>query len=142
MTTARSRPGDRERGAPRWLAWALVAGGIVLAPWAVYLLVTLPTRYTGHFYPVSWAGFDVALLACLVCTGIAALRDSRWTDLAAATTGTLLFVDAWFDISGAGSRPDFWTAFLLAAVVEIPLGVLCWRLALRTRRTRRPLDPV
>ena len=125
----KQRPG-RSRGTRRF-AWGLVACGVALVPWTVFLTRTLPARNTGHFYNVSWTVFDVVLLICLILTGVAALRRSRRTSPAAAATGTLLFVDAWFDVTGAGSRSDFWVAFLLAALVEIPIGVACWRLALQ-----------
>lgn len=131
----------REVDARRRLGWILVAGGAALAPWTVFLLLTLPKNYTGHHYKASWTVFDIVLLMCMLVTGIAALRGTRNTTLAAATTGTLLFVDAWFDISGSGSKSDFRVALLTAILVEIPLGVACWRLARRASRASLETDP-
>lgn len=132
-----SRPADGT--VSRRLAWVLVGCGVALVPWTVYLVLTLPRVYTGHHYKASWTLFDIALLVALITTGIEALRGGRGTSLAAAATGTLLFVDAWFDVSGSGNRLDFRTALLTAVLVEIPLGVLCWRVA---RRTARPWAPM
>jgi hypothetical protein len=80
--------------APRWLAWAFVLGGLVLVPWTAYLLLTLPKTYTGEHYRGAWTGFDIVLLVALIVTGVLALRESPRLGLAAASTGTLLFVDA------------------------------------------------
>jgi hypothetical protein len=64
-------------------------------------------------------------------TGFAALRGSKLLAVAAAGTGTLLFVDAWFDVTGSGTRQDARVALVMALFVEIPSGIVCWILAVR-----------
>jgi hypothetical protein len=132
---------QKGRQAPRWLALALVIGGIVLVPWTVYLLLTLPKTYTGTHYRGAWTGFDIVLLTALIITGLAAFRGSRLLAVAAAATGTLLFVDAWFDVTGSGNRQDARVALVMALCAEIPSGIVCWILAVRAAQVQSGPDP-
>ncbi len=58
---------------------------------------------------------------------------------AAAGTGTLFLVDAWFDTVTARVGLDYAQALLIAWLAELPLGILlwvaAWRVARRTART-------
>ena len=58
-----------------WLAPLFFLAGLGLLPWTAYLIVTLPSRHlqTGY-YDLAWGGFDVALAALLVATGVGLLR--------------------------------------------------------------------
>jgi hypothetical protein len=47
---------------------------------------------------------------------------------------TLLFVDAWFDVLTASSRSEFVVAIVEAAVVELPIAVICLLLARSVER--------
>jgi hypothetical protein len=105
----------------------------VLLPWLVVLAITLPARYGAAHWAVAWVGLDTMEAVGLITTGVLALRGDRRLSSAAAATATLLTVDAWFDITtSVGS--DFRVALITALCTEIPLAVLCVRLALIARR--------
>ena len=69
-----------------------------LIPWIVFLGLTLPHRYVANHWEVAWVGYDVALLCALAATAWAAWRRRQIVILALLVTGTVLIVDAWFDI--------------------------------------------
>jgi hypothetical protein len=115
----------------RWAGPAFILFSIVLIPWSVYLAFTLPTRALSPHYDIAWVGFDVMLAIALGGTGFFALRRSRWLAVAAAAAGTLLVVDAWFDIM-TSPRGQIAEAIMLAALVELPLAVLCAWLSYHT----------
>ena len=47
-----------------------------MAPWTLYLALTLPRHYSAHHYWLGWAGFDVALVAVLATTGLSIRRGA------------------------------------------------------------------
>jgi hypothetical protein len=118
-----------ERPITRLAGPLFVLLSVLLVPWTVFIAVALPSRQLSSNYDIAWAGFDVFLCAGLAGTGYFALRRSRWLPAAAAATGTLLVVDAWFDLVTSPSGRDLALAIVLAAVVEVPLAVLCFFLA-------------
>jgi len=68
-----------------------------------------------------------------VLTAAAAWRRSPWVSAAAAATGTLLIVDAWFDIVLESHGELRWSV-LTAVSAELPLAALCFWIAYRTER--------
>ena len=121
-----------------------------MVPWTVYIGESLPSRQSSPHYDVAWAGFDVILLLALAATGYTALRRSRYLAMAATATAVLLVVDAWFDLMTTPSA-QITQSIVLAALVELPLAVVCGWLGLHTeelnerrivllmrRRRRRP----
>ena len=52
----------------------------------------------------------------------------------AAATGTLLLVDAWFDIILESHADELRNAIMLAVFAEIPIALLCFWIAYRTER--------
>ena len=129
------------RVVPRWCGWLLLILGLLSLPWIAALAAFLPSTSQDAHYDVSWAGFDVLLCVLLVRTGWTALRGRAQSELTAAMTGTLLLVDAWFDVLSASHTLEFLTALAMAVCVELPLAGLClWIVgrvdAERTRRER------
>src|SRR5689334_21003842 len=94
------------RVVPRWVGWVMVGAGVLMLPWVAGLAVVLPERKLAAHYSAAWVGFDLALCALLVRTGWLAQRGREHIELSAAMTGTLLLVDAWFDVVTANSRND------------------------------------
>lgn len=103
-------------------------------------------------YDVAWTGFDVMLLVALASTAYFALRRSRYLAVTAASTATLLIVDAWFDCLTTPAA-QLWQSILLAGFIELPLAAVCIWLSYHTeqlsqqrivllllRRRRRRLD--
>lgn len=112
--------------AARWAGPGFLTLSLVLVPWTVHLAMTLPPQQVSRNYDVAWVGFDVALVVALGATGITAFRRSTLVSPVAATTGTLLLTDAWFDVLTAATHRDLLLAVVLAAVVELPLAALCF----------------
>jgi hypothetical protein len=127
------------RVVPRWIGWLVIAAGAVMLPWITGLAFVLPTRHEAAHYGASWIGFDLALCGMLIRTGWLAQKGREHLELSAAMTGTLLLVDAWFDVVTADSHRELAIAVLLAAFGELPLAAFCLWIASRVefRRQRR-----
>jgi hypothetical protein len=115
--------------APRWVVLLFSLAAVVLLPWVAVLALTLPSAHQAAHWDIAWAGFDVALAFLLATVAITAWRRSPWFEGAATAAATLLFVDAWFDSLTSSSRAELALAILEAALVELPLAVLCLLLA-------------
>jgi len=70
----------------------LIISGLVLLPWLVWLVVTLPRHYSAHHYWLSWAGFDVALALSLIVTGRHLITGDPRLVRTAGIAATLLVV--------------------------------------------------
>ncbi len=132
--------------AVRVAAWGLGGGAVLLVPWTAYLAVTLPRRAVAVHYALAWAGFDLMLIAVLGAAAYAAFRSPRWLPVWAASTATMLVVDAWFDIVTSRGLDKMW-ALVMAVLVELPVAVACIWLAqqvqeLQQWRVRRAAKPV
>jgi hypothetical protein len=121
-TASRAVPPQIRRRARR-LAWLYTGAAIILLPWIALLAYTLPRRQFDLHYRAAWVGFDILLVLAISRTAYMAFRLDPRVQLPATATATLLFVDAWFDITTSGSRGQFLEAFVLAMLVEIPSAV-------------------
>ena len=72
------------------------------------------------------------LLIALAATAYFALRRSRNLSVAATSAGTLLIVDAWFDVLTA-RRHQLPVSIAIAILIELPLAALCWWLSMQTQ---------
>jgi hypothetical protein len=127
---------DRARGrvVPVWAPVLFVACTIVLIPWTVLLVIELPDRQVARHWDLAWAGLDAAIAAALLATAITVVRRSVWTPVAATVTGTLLVVDAWFDVVTAAGQSERLVAIAMALVVELPLACVCLLVARNVER--------
>ena len=100
----------------------LVFACIALGAWIIVLGLTLPRKYVATHWNLAWVGFDLALLAGLTATAWAAWRRRALVVLFATATATLMFADAWFDVTTARSS-DLWLSALQALLVEVPFAV-------------------
>jgi hypothetical protein len=127
------------RVVPRWAGWLVIAAGVAMLPWITGLSFVLPTSHEAAHYDDSWVGFDLGLCAMLLRTGWLAQKGREHIELSAAITGTLLLVDAWFDVVTAGSHSELTLALALALFCELPLAVFFLWIAGRVeyRRQRR-----
>ena len=107
-----------------WLWGLFVLVGLALVPWTLWLAQNLPSRHVSRHWDVAWAGLDLALAAVLVAAGIAALRRTSWLPTIAAVAGTLLLVDAWFDVLTA-RQGELWLSLFEAVALEVPLAAVC-----------------
>jgi hypothetical protein len=125
------------RVVPRWVGWAMIAGGVLMLPWVAGLAVVLPERKEAAHYSAAWVGFDLVLCAVLLRTGWLAQRGREHIELSAAMTGTLLLVDAWFDVVTANGRNDLLLALALAVFAEVPIAAFCLWIAGRVEYRRQ-----
>lgn len=113
------------------LATLLTGAGVSLVPWMVVLAQTLPQTVEVSNWPAAWIGLDAALAVGLVGTGLLLRRRDPRVSPAAAATGALLVMDAWFDVTTAAAGSEFATAVALALFAELPLAAACAVVALR-----------
>jgi hypothetical protein len=131
---APTAPADRRL---RWLARALVVAGLGMIPWLVLLATQLPASTTAAHWSTAWVGLDSMETVGLLATGTLLLRRDRRCCLAATVTATLIFVDAWFDVTTSMPGLAQLIAMGTAAFIEVPVSVLCAALALRLVPPRR-----
>jgi hypothetical protein len=121
---------DRMRQlSPRWVAALFVLGAVLLVPWIIYLGFELPEQNVSRHWDVTWVGFDIVLLLAMARTGWLAWKGRRQMELPAIAAGTLLLVDAWFDITTASTSHDLIQAVVSAAVLEIPMAMVAFWIA-------------
>src|SRR5919201_2371143 len=111
--------------------------GLALIPWTIWLTLSLPAHHETENWKTVWAGFDLAEAVALIATAATALRRSLWLAPVAAIAGTLLCVDAWFDITLEAGGKHLLLAVLEAAFVELPLAAICFWVARDVERALR-----
>jgi hypothetical protein len=126
---------------PRWVAPLFALGAVALAPWMLYLLVTLPDEAIADHWRLAWTGFDAGLALSFVLMVATILYRSPWTSVTASITGTLLVCDAWFDVLTARGRTTVTIALAEALLVELPLAVVCFLVARNFERALESLRP-
>ena len=126
-------PGDRRL---RWLARALVVAGLGMIPWLVLLATQLPASTVAAHWSTAWVGLDSIETVGLLTTGALLLRRDDRCCLAATVTATLIFVNAWFDVTTSTPGLAQLTAIVMAAFIEVPVSLLCSALALHLIRRR------
>jgi hypothetical protein len=110
---------------PWWIPPIFVAFALALAPWIVWLFVSLPSQEVANNWEVAWGGFDVALGALLAATGISLARRAPSAGILASMTAALLLADAWFDIITSHGTGKLVLALVEAFCVELPLAIVC-----------------
>jgi hypothetical protein len=110
------------------------AAGIGLLPWTVWLSKSLKPHHVTTRWDLAWSGFDSGLAVIFIVTAIAAYRRSPWVAPLAATTGTLLVVDAWFDIVLESHADELRNSIMLAVFAELPAAAICFWVAYRVER--------
>src|SRR5215472_14041587 len=107
---------------------------IGLAAWIAVLVLTLPERYTSHYWPAVWVGLDIAELVGFAVTAWAAWHQRQILIFLMVVTGTLLVCDAWFDLALAYGSHGFVMSLVTALVVEVPVATLLFISARRLVR--------
>ena len=118
----------------RWVVPLFSLAGIVLVPWILVLVRSLPSTHAAAHWDIAWGGFDLALAFLLFGVAVAAWRRSPWLEGAATAAAALLAVDAWFDVLTSSSHVELAIAIAEAAIVELPLALLLILLARDTER--------
>jgi hypothetical protein len=118
----------RWRRAP-WVVPLFALAGVLLVPWSVFLVHSLPSTHASAHWDIAWAGFDVGLALLLLGVAVSGWRRSPWLEGTATAAAALLVVDAWFDITTSSTRLELAVAIAEAVLVELPLAGLCYLLA-------------
>jgi hypothetical protein len=134
---ARPDPGARPVLLRRARLVALAVGGFLL-PWSALLAVTLPATAQAQNWALAWTGLDVAEAAAALVTAVLLTRGDRRASLAAAAAGTLLLIDAWFDVCTSAPGAGQAMALAEAGCAELPLAVAAWWVAIVLTRETRP----
>ena len=104
---------------------ALTTGALLETAWTIYLGWRLPRHYTASHWDLAWVGLDSAQVLMLLLAAWAAWRRRAVLILFSCAAGTLLLVDAWFDVTTA--RYDAIAQSFLTLAVEVPSAlVLFW----------------
>jgi hypothetical protein len=127
-------PDGATRPAFRWLVRLIAISAVVLVPWAAYLALSLPASVSARHWPIAWTGLDVVMATGLAATAWLAVRRDRRTAFPAASTATLLLVDAWFDVCTAPAGMPLVMA-LADMCVEVAEAAGCLALAVAVWRT-------
>jgi hypothetical protein len=117
-----------------WVVVCFAAVGVGLLPWSVWLSESLKPHHLTTRWDIAWSGFDTGLAALFIGTAIAAHRRSAWIAPLAAATGTVLVVDAWFDIVLESHADELRNAIVLAVFAELPGAIVCFWIAFRAER--------
>lgn len=135
---APSRPGVVARPAlvRRARLVALAVGGFLL-PWSALLAVTLPATAQAQHWALAWAGLDAAEAAAALVAAVLLTRGDHRASLAAAAAGTLLLIDAWFDLCTSAPGAGLAMALAEAGCAELPLAVAAWWIAIALSRENR-----
>ena len=113
----------------KWAPPILALVAVVLLPWAFWLSTALPSRHLSEHWDVAWAGFDLLLAGLLAATAFAAMRRLPLLPALATASGSLLIVDAWFDVVTSDGGHELAMAVTLAVLCELPLAFLCFWVA-------------
>jgi hypothetical protein len=117
---------------PSWPALIYIVMAIILLPWTIYLGASLPTHHLSTHWDISWTGLDAAIIATMLLTGLFAYLKSRWIIISSSTVGSLLLIDAWFDVISERRGVQLHEAIILAIFIEIPLAIISYYIAYQT----------
>jgi hypothetical protein len=113
----------------------LLAGcAVALVPWIAVLALTLPAHMVARNWSLAWSGFDLLLAVLLAGTAWLRRRGDARVGALAGASAAMLVADAWFDTSTSARGWDSVSAFVSAVFVELPLAVVCARIAWRAGR--------
>jgi hypothetical protein len=125
-------PEPRHPNLPRsTLLTVLTLAALLETVWTIYVGWKLPRHYVANHWDLAWVGLDVAQVLMLLGAAWAAWRRRAILILFAASAGTLLVLDAWFDVTTA-RRGDVFKSLLMALILEIPSALVLFWIAWRT----------
>jgi hypothetical protein len=112
----------------------VTVGALLLIPWIIFLGVELPRVYTAANWSIAWQGFDVGLFIALGVTAWAVWRRRQILIISSVVAGTMLIVDAWFDMVTSAQGNDTLLAVLSGCLIELPLALMLFATAVRIIR--------
>jgi hypothetical protein len=116
---------------PKWITVFFIGCAVVLVPWTVIIFNTLRNRDLAEHWRLVWGGFDCFLVLAFALTAYRIITRSPRGAIAATATGTMLLIDAWFDVLTARGTKNFMTSLTMAVFAEIPCSIICFFVARR-----------
>lgn len=113
------------------LLTSLIIAALLEAAWTVYLGWRLPRHYVADDWRMAWVGIDAAQVLMLFAAAWAAWQRRALLLVFTTAAGTLLLVDAWFDVMTARSG-DLGQSVMFALFLEIPWALVLFWLTYRT----------
>ncbi len=109
----------------RQLSVAVTLGAaVLLIPWIMWLAYSLPITEKTRAWSIAWVGFDAILAMVLLATAWLGYKRRQIAVVGLIMSGTLMLIDAWFDVTFSWGTRGLGGAVLSAVIVEVPLGVL------------------
>lgn len=102
---------------------------LILLPWTLYLSQSLPEHNVTIHWDVSWVGLNIVLILSLAATGWLSYIQSRWVAMSATVLGSVLVLDAWFDVLSQHGVNELRQALLMAAFIELPIAAASFIIA-------------
>ena len=109
----------------------LTTAALLETVWTIYVGWRLPRHYVANHWDLAWVVLDAAQVVMLVLAAWAAWQRRALLIIFASSAGTLLIIDAWFDVATA-RRGDVTQSLLMALILEIPSAVVLFWVAWRT----------
>lgn len=122
--------GPGTRLVPRWVVVFFVGGAVVLIPWIVLMFTVPQAVNVSRHWQLLWGGFDCFLVLGFAVTAFRLITRSPRGAVTAAMTGTMLLVDAWFDVLTT-HRGSQLVSILMAVFAEIPCALICFHVSRR-----------
>ena len=116
---------------PKWITVFFIGCAVVLVPWTVIIFGSLRNRALAEHWRLVWGGFDCFLVLAFALTAYRIITRSPRGAIAATATGTMLLIDAWFDVLTARGTKNFLTSVTMAVFAEIPCSIICFFVARR-----------
>ena len=117
---------------PRWVAIVFLAVCVGIIPQIVNLSSSLSEIAIANHWRTVWIGLDVAESLTFLLTAWLLYRRSALVVVTSSVAATLLWLDAWFDVLTSYGDENLASAANLAVFAEVPLGLFCFFVALRT----------
>ena len=115
---------------PRWVVAFFLGGAVVLIPWDVLMFSVPQVVNVPKHWVLVWGGFDCFLILGFAVTAFRLITRSPRGAVTAAMTGTMLLIDAWFDVLTT-HRGGQLVSILMAVFAEIPCAVICFYVSRR-----------
>lgn len=119
---------------PKWITIFFIGCAVVLVPWTVIIFDSLKNRALAEHWKLVWGGFDCFLVLAFALTAYRIITKSPRGVIAATATGTMLLIDAWFDVLTARGTKNVMTSLAMALFAEIPCAIICFFVARRIVR--------
>jgi hypothetical protein len=115
---------------PKWVVVFFLGGAVVLIPWIVLMFTVPGVVNVSPRWTLVWGGFDCFLVLGFAVTAFNLINRSPRGAVTAAMTGTMLLIDAWFDVLTT-HRGGLLLSILMAVFAEIPCAVICFYVSRR-----------